>query len=60
MMTNGVDIYYLTVTMMKPYKISSLQLGPLFVRDVVLELNGEKVWFFHGDIFDLLNIIAQS
>jgi UDP-2,3-diacylglucosamine pyrophosphatase LpxH len=55
MMTNGVDIYYLTGNHDETLrKISSLQLGPLFVRDkLVLELNGEKVWFFHGDIFDV-------
>ena len=55
MMTNGVDIYYLTGNHDETLrKISSLQLGPLFIRDkLVLELNGEKVWFFHGDIFDV-------
>ena len=55
MMTNGIDIYYLTGNHDETLrKISSLQLGPLFVRDkLVLELNGEKVWFFHGDIFDV-------
>lgn len=55
MMTNGVDIYYLTGNHDETLrKISSLQLGPLFVRDkLVLELNGEKIWFFHGDIFDV-------
>ncbi|MTI87000.1 MAG: UDP-2,3-diacylglucosamine diphosphatase [Balneolaceae bacterium] len=56
MMTNGVDIYYLTGNhddMLR--KVSSLQLGPLFIRDkLVLDLNGEKVWFFHGDIFDIV------
>ncbi|MEO1021177.1 MAG: UDP-2,3-diacylglucosamine diphosphatase [Bacteroidota bacterium] len=55
MMTNGVDIYYLTGNHDEALrKITSLQLGPLFVRDkLVLELNGEKVWIFHGDIFDV-------
>ena len=55
MMTNGVDIYYLTGNHDETLrKISSLQLGPLFIRDkLVLEMNGEKVWFFHGDIFDV-------
>ncbi len=55
MMTNGVDIYYLTGNHDETLrKISSLQLGPLFIRDkLVLELNREKVWFFHGDIFDV-------
>jgi UDP-2,3-diacylglucosamine pyrophosphatase LpxH len=55
MMTNGTDVYYLTGNHDEVLrKVSSLQLGPLFVRDkLVLELKGEKVWIFHGDIFDI-------
>jgi UDP-2,3-diacylglucosamine pyrophosphatase LpxH len=55
MMTNGTDIYYLTGNHDEVLrKVSSLQLGPLFIRDKLnLELNGEKVWIFHGDIFDI-------
>jgi UDP-2,3-diacylglucosamine pyrophosphatase LpxH len=55
MMTNGTDIYYLTGNHDEVLrKVSSLQLGPLFIRDkLILELNGEKVWIFHGDIFDI-------
>lgn len=55
MMTNGTDIYYLTGNHDEVLrKVSSLQLGPLFIRDkLVLELDGEKVWIFHGDIFDV-------
>lgn len=55
MMTNGTDIYYLTGNHDEVLrKVSSLQLGPLFIRDkLVLELNGEKVWIFHGDVFDI-------
>lgn len=55
MMTNGTDIYYLTGNHDEVIrKISSLQLGPLFVKDkLVLDLNGEKCWIFHGDIFDI-------
>ena len=55
MMTNGTDIDYLTGNHDEVIrKISSLQLGPLFVKDkVVLDLNGEKCWIFHGDIFDI-------
>lgn len=54
-MTNGTDIYYLTGNHDEVLrKISSLQLGPLFIRDkLVLDLHGEKVWVFHGDIFDV-------
>lgn len=55
MMTNGTDIYYLTGNHDEVLrKVSSLQLGPLFIRDkLVLTLNSEKVWIFHGDIFDI-------
>jgi UDP-2,3-diacylglucosamine pyrophosphatase LpxH len=55
LMTNGTDIYYLTGNHDEVLrKISSLQLGPLFIRDkLVLELNHEKVWIFHGDVFDI-------
>lgn len=55
MMTNGTDVYYLTGNHDEVLrKVSSLQLGPLFVRDkLVLDLKGEKVWIFHGDIFDV-------
>ncbi len=55
MMTNGTDIYYLTGNHDEVLrKVSSLQLGPLLIKDkLILELNGEKVWIFHGDIFDI-------
>ena len=55
MLTNGTDIYYLTGNHDEVLrKISSLQIGPLFVKDkLVLDLNGERCWFFHGDIFDI-------
>ena len=55
MLTNGTDIYYLTGNHDEVLRrISSLQLGPLFVKDkLVLDLNGERCWFFHGDIFDI-------
>ncbi|MDZ7755439.1 UDP-2,3-diacylglucosamine diphosphatase [Rhodohalobacter sp.] len=54
-MANGTDIYYLTGNHDEVLrKVSSLQLGPLFIRDkLVLNLNGERVWIFHGDIFDI-------
>ncbi|WP_138431663.1 UDP-2,3-diacylglucosamine diphosphatase [Fodinibius saliphilus] len=55
LMANGTDIYYLTGNHDEVIrKITSLQLGPLFVKDkLVLDLNGEKCWIFHGDIFDI-------
>lgn len=54
-MANGTDIFYLTGNHDEVLrKVSSLQLGPLFIRDkLVLNLKGEKVWIFHGDIFDV-------
>jgi len=55
MLANGTDIYYLTGNHDEVLrKVSSLQLGPLFVKDkLILTLNGERCWFFHGDIFDI-------
>jgi UDP-2,3-diacylglucosamine pyrophosphatase LpxH len=55
MMSNGTQIYYLTGNHDEVIrKITELRLGPLFIRDkLILELNGEKVWLFHGDIFDV-------
>lgn len=55
MMTNGTDVYYVTGNHDEVLrKISGLQLGPLFLVDkLILELDGEKVWIFHGDIFDV-------
>jgi len=54
-MANGTDIYYITGNHDEVLrKVSSLQLGPLFIRNkLVLNLKGEKVWIFHGDIFDV-------
>ena len=55
LMANGTDVYYLTGNHDEVIrKISSLQLGPLFVKDkLLLDLNGETCWIFHGDIFDI-------
>ncbi|TVR29413.1 MAG: UDP-2,3-diacylglucosamine diphosphatase [Balneolaceae bacterium] len=55
MMANGTDIYYITGNHDEVLrKVSSLQLGPLFIRDkLILDVDGEKVWIFHGDIFDI-------
>src|SRR6056297_3532050 len=54
-MANGTDIYYITGNHDDVLrKVSSLQLGPLIIRDkLIMELNGEKIWIFHGDIFDV-------
>lgn len=53
--SEGVKVYYLTGNhdeMLRRY--SGLNLGNLELEDkLVLELDGKKHWFFHGDIFDV-------
>jgi UDP-2,3-diacylglucosamine pyrophosphatase LpxH len=55
MVSEGVQVYYLTGNhdeMLRRY--SGLMLGNLILEDkLVLELDGKKHWFFHGDIFDV-------
>lgn len=54
-MAKGVKIYYITGNhdeMLRKFvgnKFGSLEI----VNKVVLELDGEKAWFFHGDVFDV-------
>ncbi|MCS6933972.1 MAG: UDP-2,3-diacylglucosamine diphosphatase [Chitinophagales bacterium] len=53
--SDGVKVYLLTGNhdeLLRRY--SGLQLGNLILEDkVVLELDGKKHWFFHGDVFDI-------
>lgn len=53
--SEGVKVYLLTGNhdeMLRRY--SGLLLGNLTLEDkVVLELDGKKHWFFHGDVFDI-------
>lgn len=53
-MAKGTPVYYLTGNhdeMLR--KFSDFQLGNFYLQDqLVLELNGQKTWIFHGDIFD--------
>lgn len=55
MVSEGVQVYYLTGNhdeMLRRY--SGLALGNLILDDkLVLELDGKKHWFFHGDVFDI-------
>jgi len=55
MMSDGVKIYYLTGNhdeLLRKY--SGLNMGNMELEDkLVLELDGKKHWFFHGDIFDV-------
>lgn len=52
---HGVPVYYLTGNhdeMLR--KFSDYRLGNLYLRDkLVLEIDGKKAWFFHGDVFDV-------
>ena len=55
MLGNGTKIYYLTGNhdeMLR--KFTDFNLGNLEVLiKLVLELDGKKAWFFHGDVFDI-------
>ena len=54
LLTSGTRVYYLTGNhdeMLR--KFSEFQVGNLTLDDkVLLDLNGEKAWIFHGDVFD--------
>lgn len=51
----GIPVYYLTGNhdeMLR--KFSDYRMGNLYLRDkLVLEIDGRKAWFFHGDVFDV-------
>lgn len=55
MSTEGTKVIYLTGNhdeMLR--KFSDLTMGNLQLKDkVVLNLDGKKAWFFHGDVFDV-------
>ncbi|RYD95404.1 MAG: UDP-2,3-diacylglucosamine diphosphatase, partial [Sphingobacteriales bacterium] len=53
--SDGVPVYYLTGNhdeMLR--KFADLNLGSFrLLNKLVLNLDGEKAWFFHGDVFDV-------
>lgn len=53
--SQGKKIYYITGNhdeMLR--KFEGFELGTLAIKNkVVLELDGKKAWFFHGDVFDV-------
>lgn len=55
MMMNGTQVYYLTGNhdeMLR--KFSGAELDNFHLEDkLVLELDGKRFWFFHGDVFDV-------
>ena len=54
LLSSGTKVYYLTGNhdeMLR--RFSNLEIGNLILDDkVVLNLDGEKAWIFHGDVFD--------
>lgn len=55
MAAEGTEIYYLTGNHDEALrKISILTVGGIHIKDkLLLELNGDQCWFFHGDVFDV-------
>ncbi|GAA3555473.1 UDP-2,3-diacylglucosamine diphosphatase [Snuella lapsa] len=55
MAANGVEIIYITGNHDEVLrKFSDTNIGNLSIVDkLVLELDGKKAWFFHGDVFDI-------
>lgn len=55
LLTKNVKIYYITGNhdeMLRKFK--GLKLGSFEIQNkLVLDLDGEKAWFFHGDVFDI-------
>ncbi len=55
MAAGGTEVYYLCGNRDQEVgRFSKLSMGNLHIRNkLVLELDGKKAWFFHGDVFDL-------
>jgi UDP-2,3-diacylglucosamine pyrophosphatase LpxH len=55
MMMHGTQVYYLTGNHDELLrKFSGFRLDNLHLEDkLILNINGEKHWFFHGDVFDV-------
>jgi UDP-2,3-diacylglucosamine pyrophosphatase LpxH len=55
LLTEGTRVYYLTGNhdeMLR--RFSDLRLANFILTDkLILEIDGKKAWFFHGDVFDL-------
>lgn len=51
----GVDVYYLTGNHDELLrKFADMSLGSFYLQNkLILEIDGKKAWFFHGDIFDV-------
>lgn len=58
----GTKVYYITGNhddVLRRY--TDFSVGNLHLRDkLVLQLKGKKYWFFHGDIFDIVNNFSPA
>lgn len=54
MMSKGTKVYYITGNHDETFRrYSGLQLGNFILDDkLVIDLDGNKTWIFHGDVFD--------
>jgi UDP-2,3-diacylglucosamine pyrophosphatase LpxH len=55
MLANGTQVYYLTGNHDEILrKFTDFKMGKLeIINKLVLNLDGKKAWFFHGDVFDI-------
>ena len=55
LLTNGTKVYYITgnhdemLRKFKGFRLGSFEI----VNKLILDLDGKKAWFFHGDVFDV-------
>ncbi len=56
LITHGTKTYYITGNHDETLrKFSNTKLGSLeIVNSLTMNIDGEKVWFFHGDVFDVI------
>jgi len=56
LVSKRTKVYYITGNHDEVFrKFTGTRMGSLqIVNDLVLDLNGQKVWFFHGDVFDVI------
>lgn len=56
MVSKGTKTYYITGNHDETLrKFEGVKIGPLEIANkLVLELDGQKIWFFHGDVFDVI------
>lgn len=55
LLTKGTKVYYITGNHDELFrKFAGFELGELkIVNKLLLDLDGKKTWFFHGDVFDV-------